>query len=96
MAGYAAALEAFDRKLPRFLERLRANDLAAITADHGCDPTWPGTDHTREQVPILFAGPTAPPGSLGALAFADLAATLGAHLGLPGTPHGTNRLDGAA
>ncbi|NQW10386.1 MAG: phosphopentomutase [Alphaproteobacteria bacterium] len=96
VSGYAAALEAFDRRLPEFLDRLCDADLVALTADHGCDPTWAGTDHTREQVPILLAGPAAPSGSLGTLAFTDLAATLGAHLGLPGGPHGTSRLDGIA
>lgn len=96
VAGYAAALEAFDRRLPEFLSRLRAGDLAAITADHGCDPTWRGSDHTREQVPLLLAGPAAPSGSLGGVAFADLAATLGEHLGLPKATLGTSRLRGAA
>nr|WP_249815148.1 MULTISPECIES: phosphopentomutase [unclassified Bradyrhizobium] len=55
VAGYAAALEAFDARLPQLLNRLRSDDLLIITADHGCDPTWPGTDHTREQVPVLVA-----------------------------------------
>ena len=89
VAGYAAALEAFDCRLPVFLDRLRPGDLAVFTADHGCDPTWPGTDHTREQVPVLFAGPAAPAGDLGSLFFADVGASLAAHLGLPEGPHGT-------
>lgn len=92
VAGYAAALEAFDRRLPSFLERLGAGDLAVLTADHGNDPTWRGTDHTREQVPVLLAGPAAPTGDLGQLAFADVGATLAGHLGLPPGPHGTSRL----
>jgi phosphopentomutase len=52
-AGYAHALEQFDRRIPDLLERLNQDDLLVITADHGCDPTWQGSDHTREQVPIL-------------------------------------------
>ncbi|MCK4593735.1 phosphopentomutase, partial [bacterium] len=55
-AGYAGALRVFDAWLPRFLEKLTKNDLLIITADHGCDPTAPGTDHTREQVPLLVYG----------------------------------------
>ena len=53
VAGYAAALEAFDRRLPEAIARLRPGDLLMLTADHGCDPTWRGTDHTRERVPVL-------------------------------------------
>ncbi|MBE0467073.1 MAG: phosphopentomutase [Candidatus Desulforudis sp.] len=55
-AGYAGALEAFDRRLPEILEALGAGDLLLITADHGCDPTTPGTDHSREYVPLLAFG----------------------------------------
>jgi phosphopentomutase len=81
--GYAAALENFDRRLPEITARLKPGDLAIITADHGCDPTWPGTDHTREQVPVLVFGPGIEPRSLGGRpTFADIGATLGAHLGL--------------
>ncbi|EDP65486.1 phosphopentomutase [alpha proteobacterium BAL199] len=92
VAGYAAELEAFDYRLPEFLDALRPGDLAILTADHGNDPTWPGSDHTREQVPVLITGPAAPVGDLGQLAFADVGATLGAHLGLPPGPHGVSRL----
>jgi phosphopentomutase len=60
--GYAAALEQFDRWLPLFLEELRGADLAIITADHGCDPTTPSTDHSREYVPLLVYGPKAQAG----------------------------------
>ncbi|MBI5264704.1 MAG: phosphopentomutase [Bradyrhizobium sp.] len=87
VAGYAAALEAFDARLPELLGRLKADDLLIITADHGCDPTWAGTDHTREQVPILVVG-----GSQARIGqrhgFADIAATVARHLELPPTPHG--------
>jgi phosphopentomutase len=79
--GYAAALEAFDARLPQLLSRLAPGDLMVITADHGCDPTWPGTDHTREQVPILAVGLGS--GSIGRRdGYADIAATCAAHLGL--------------
>ncbi|TBW39237.1 phosphopentomutase [Siculibacillus lacustris] len=88
VAGYAAALEAFDRGLPEIEARLRPDDLAIATADHGCDPTWPGSDHTREFVPILAFGPQVVPGDLGARAFADVAETFAAHLGLALGVHG--------
>jgi len=57
--GYARALEEFDTWLPAFLDRLENPDLAIITADHGCDPTTPSTDHSREYVPMLVCGPKA-------------------------------------
>jgi phosphopentomutase len=57
VAGYAAALEQFDGWLPEFQSRLRSGDLAIFTADHGCDPTTPSTDHSREYVPLLVSGP---------------------------------------
>lgn len=86
--GYAAALEAFDRRLPELFARLKSSDLLIITADHGCDPTWPGTDHTREQVPILLACSKAhePIGRRGG--FADIGATVARHLQLPPLAHG--------
>jgi len=55
--GYGRALEEFDGWLPRFESALAPDDLAIFTADHGCDPSTPGTDHTREYVPLLAAGP---------------------------------------
>jgi len=57
--GYATALEQFDRWLPDFLPKMNEKDLAIITADHGCDPTTPSTDHSREYVPLLVCGPKA-------------------------------------
>jgi len=76
--GYAAALEAFDRELPKLEALLRPGDLAVITADHGNDPSWPGSDHTREHVPILAFGPGVTAGPIGRRgSFADIAATLG-------------------
>jgi phosphopentomutase len=79
-SGYAAALEAFDARLPQLIDGLRAGDLLIITADHGCDPTWRGTDHTREQIPILGFGDVAA-GPIGRRpTFADVAASIAAHL----------------
>src|SRR5262249_2970685 len=65
VAGYAQALEAFDRRLPEARALARPGDLMIITADHGCDPTWRGTDHTRECVPILAWAYGITPGPLG-------------------------------
>jgi phosphopentomutase len=78
VAGYARALEYFDRRLPDITDELRADDLLVITADHGNDPTQPGTDHTREYVPILLVGPHLRGGvDLGTReSFADVAATV--------------------
>src|SRR5919204_634999 len=55
--GYGRALEELDRALPRLLERLRPGDVFVLTADHGCDPTTPSTDHSREYVPLLVHAP---------------------------------------
>jgi phosphopentomutase len=88
ISGYAAALEAFDARLPDMERALKPNDLALLTADHGCDPIWRGTDHTREQVPILAFG-SAAPGSIGRRAtFADVGATVARHLDLQPTSSG--------
>ncbi|HLH12462.1 MAG TPA: phosphopentomutase [Methylovirgula sp.] len=84
--GYAQALESFDRELAALIALLKAGDLLIVTADHGCDPTWPGTDHTRELVPVLAYAPDLKPGFLGAReSFADIGAACATHLGLP--PH---------
>jgi phosphopentomutase len=91
--GYAAALEAFDRRIPEIWEAMGSGDLAVITADHGNDPTWRGSDHTREHVPILAFGRDAPRGALGRReTLADIGATISRHLGVPATPHGTSWL----
>ncbi|QYZ68859.1 phosphopentomutase [Neotabrizicola shimadae] len=81
VSGYARALEWFDRRTGDFLARLRPGDLALFTADHGNDPTWTGTDHTRERVPVLCAGVGA--GSIGLVGFTDVAASVAAHLEIP-------------
>jgi phosphopentomutase len=89
VAGYAAALEAFDRRLPALPARMRPGDLAVITADHGNDPTFRGNDHTREHVPVLAFGPGVAPGEIGRReTFADIGATVAVHLGLPPGKHG--------
>ncbi len=83
--GYARALERFDARLPELLAALRPDDVLLLTADHGCDPTMPGTDHSREYVPLLIAGQGVPAGvNLGIRpSFADLAATIAELLALP-------------
>ncbi len=86
--GYAAGLEAFDRRLPELEARLRPGDLVIATADHGCDPAWRGTDHTREHVPVLAFGPGVGRRDLGGVGFADVGATFAAHLGLEPGRHG--------
>lgn len=91
--GYAAALEALDRRLPEFEAKMRPDDLAVITADHGCDPTWPGSDHTRENVPVLMFGPRVPSRDLGARkTFADIGQTIVGHLGLVPLEYGSDCL----
>ena len=82
-AGYAAALEDIDARIAAFIPQLKPGDLAVITADHGCDPTWKGTDHTREYIPVLLFGPPVLPGSAGLRdTFADVGQTVAAHLGI--------------
>jgi phosphopentomutase len=91
--GYAAALEAFDRRLPEINKRLRNGDLVVITADHGCDPTWRGTDHTRERVPVLVYGPGIRSRNAGVrTTFADIGETVAQHLGIPLGAHGRSFL----
>lgn len=82
VAGYARHLEWFDAALPGLLARLRSDDILLITADHGNDPTWRGTEHTRERVPVLVAGPEFNAGEIGHCAFVDVAASVAAHLGI--------------
>jgi phosphopentomutase len=85
VVGYATALEEFDARLPELLQQLREEDLVIVTGDHGCDPTWPGSDHTRECVPILAFGQQMARAAIGKRAsFADMGATIADHLGLSG------------
>lgn len=88
--GYAAELEAFDARVPEIWQALTRGDLCIITADHGNDPTWHGTEHTREQVPILAFGPGIVPGPIGGRkSFADIGASVAAHLGIGALQAGT-------
>ncbi len=90
--GYAAALKAFDDGLHGILDALLPDDLLILTADHGTDPCFPGTDHTREYIPVLLFGAGAKPGrNLGILpTFADLGATVAAYLGAAAPEAGTS------
>jgi len=92
--GYGRALEAFDRALPGLAGKLGPRDLLIVTADHGNDPVHPGTDHTREFVPLLAYGPAVKAGAdLGLRAtFADLAATVADNFGVKRPKHGTSFL----
>jgi phosphopentomutase len=90
VAGYRDHLEWFDAAIGALIPRLREGDLMVITADHGNDPTWSGTDHTRERVPVLCHGIGAR--ALGQRAFADVAAAIAAHLGIPSHPPGKSFL----
>ncbi len=93
VAGYAAALEEFDRRLPELRAALRPDDIVVLTADHGCDPTWPGSDHTREHVPVIAFGPNIAPGPIGKRqSFADIGASLALYLGLDPLPAGQSFL----
>ncbi|MBT8408794.1 MAG: phosphopentomutase [Alphaproteobacteria bacterium] len=90
VTGYAAALEWFDAQMPRLFANLQDGDLMIFTADHGNDPTWTGTDHTRERVPVLGWGVGTKP--VGHVAFADVGASVAAHLGIPAHGPGTSFL----
>jgi phosphopentomutase len=83
VSGYARALEWFDRQVPRMITKMHEGDLLIITADHGNDPTWRGTDHTRERVPIIgLVKGGAMLGDRGLRDYADIAATVADHLGI--------------
>ncbi|NTF30643.1 phosphopentomutase [Rhizobium skierniewicense] len=89
VAGYAAALEAFDARLPEIHRKMQPGDLAILTADHGCDPTWRGTDHTRERVPIMAFGPGIRERNIGIRSsFADIGESIASHLDIPAGRHG--------
>ena len=79
--GYADALAALDARLPELERLMTDNDIAIITADHGCDPTWPGSDHTREHIPVMVFGPKVAPGPIGKReTFADIGQSIATHL----------------
>ena len=92
--GYADALMAFDARLPEIVAALKDDDILIITADHGCDPTFKGTDHTREYVPILIYGHNIKAGiNLGTReTFADIGQTILDYLGVSGDIQGTSFL----
>jgi len=93
VAGYANALEEFDRLLPQIENSLKDDDIAIITADHGCDPTHSGTDHTREYIPILAFGPQIKPLSIGRRqTFADIGQSLAHYFDLPPLEYGKSFL----
>ncbi|HHL43599.1 MAG TPA: phosphopentomutase [Hellea balneolensis] len=83
VCGYGRAIEEFDSMLQDFSKHLKDDDMVILTADHGNDPTWPGSDHTREQVPILIYGKSLKPGPLGPqTGFTYIAKRISDHLGL--------------
>lgn len=91
--GYAKALEYFDRRLSELTPLLKEDDLVFITADHGNDPTYKGTDHTREQVPVLVFGHNCPQIPLGSReTYSDLGQSIASHLGIPSLKYGTSFL----
>ncbi len=93
--GFGRALEQFDAWLPRLYREMQPEDLLVISADHGCDPTTPGTDHTREYVPVLLWSKSMQAGAdLGVRqSFADLGATLAAYFGIPRLAAGVSFVD---
>ena len=91
--GYADALEYFDRRLPELLELMQDDDILVICADHGCDPTWPGSDHTREHIPVLAYGAGVKAGALGKReTFADIGQSLATFFELTPLEYGTSFL----
>ena len=92
--GYADAAMAFDRRLGELLPLLREDDILMITADHGCDPCYSGTDHTRERAPLVICGNMIKPRDLGERnTFADIAATIADAFGLEYTLYGKSMLE---
>jgi phosphopentomutase len=91
--GYATALEYFDNRLPELIELMSDDDVLIICADHGCDPTWPGSDHTREHIPVLVYGAGVPAGSLGKReTFADIGQSLAGFFELSPMDYGSSFL----
>jgi phosphopentomutase len=90
VSGYSNALHELDARLPEFIAKMKEGDIAVITADHGCDPTAAGSDHTREHIPMIFFGPGLAPRELPiASTFSDIGATLAKHLGVKPLSNGT-------
>ena len=91
--GYAQALESFDQRLPEIYEHMKSDDILFLTADHGCDPTWPGNDHTREFVPLLSYHHSIKSVDIGKrTSFADLGQTLATLFKVEAMDHGTSFL----
>lgn len=91
--GYAKGLEYFDSRLPEIEPLLKEDDLVFITADHGCDPSYQGTDHTREQVPVIMFGPNVKPEDIGHReTFADIAQTIAEYFSLTPFTYGKSFL----
>lgn len=91
--GYAQALEYFDARLPELIEIMNDDDIVVICADHGCDPTWQGSDHTREHIPVLVYGAGVPAGSLGKReSFADIGQSLSSFFELSPMDYGKSFL----
>ncbi|MEZ8823580.1 phosphopentomutase [Vibrio amylolyticus] len=93
VAGYAAALEYFDGRVNEVIELMEEDDVLILTADHGCDPTWPGSDHTREHIPVIVYGQNVPAGSLGLRdTFADIGQSLAMYFGTSPMEYGKSFL----
>lgn len=91
--GYSNALHELDARLPEFIAKLKEGDMVVVTADHGCDPSWHGSDHTREHIPMIFFGPAVKPQELPiSETFSDIGATLARHLGVTPLSNGTSLL----
>jgi phosphopentomutase len=91
--GYATALEYLDQRLPELLDIMQDDDVLFLCADHGCDPTWPGSDHTREHIPVLAYGAGVTAGALGKReTFADIGQSIATFFDLPPTDYGTSFL----
>jgi phosphopentomutase len=91
--GYARALEYFDSRLPELQAKMQTDDLLILAADHGCDPTWPGSDHTREHIPVIACGDSVTPGSIGRReTFADIGQSIARFFGLEPLEYGRSFL----
>ncbi len=91
--GYAEALQYFDGRLPELLDLMKEDDVLVLCADHGCDPTWPGSDHTRENIPVLVYGAGVTAGSLGKRnSFADIGQSLAGFFDLSPMDYGESFL----
>lgn len=92
--GYANALEEFDARLPEIMDAMKDDDILILTADHGCDPTWEGSDHTREVVPVVGYSPSMAAKNIGTReTFADIGQSIAHHLNIPSLNHGHNFLE---